>query len=271
MREAAAHLRKKISKVRSYTLIDRLYCARCLAKKPENLRDDNYGKMRPTWLERDQIAYYRCLAHARGYERCGQKYVRVDTLDQQIFEILSNLVIPDDVMKRIEVAVKSRIDNDANFRRMAEIEEAVKRIDFSWEQGFLDQQAYAEKRRQLQREVEALRPVDYDELTEAADVIQNFCVYWEQCEQTDDAAEARRQLVSKILRRAFVYDDKIVAIELYGDFSIVLDTNETALGEILSAVKSSLSTSVDISANLSSRNGDDGVRTRDLCLDRAVC
>jgi hypothetical protein len=63
----------------------------------------------------------------------------------------------------------------------------------------------------LQREIETLRPIDYKELTEAADLIQNFDIYWNQCEQAENPVEARRQLVSQILRRAFVYDDKVIA------------------------------------------------------------
>ena len=262
----ATRVRHKVSTIRSYTLQDRVYCARCLARKPDNLVDDNYGKMRPNWIERDKLAYYRCIAHARGYEPCGQRYIRVEVLDQQIYEILSNLSFSDDIQARIEQAVKGRIENDANFRLMAEIEERVKRIDFSWEQGFLDPQTYAEKRRQLQREIEALRPVDYEDLNEAADLVRNFRVYWDECEKADDPADARRQLVSKILKRALVYDDKIIAVELYGGFALILEENETALGELLNAIRDG-----KITEDISRWNGDDGSRTRDLCLDRAVC
>lgn len=43
---------------------------------------------------------------------------------------------------------------------MAEIEEVVKRIDFSWEKGFLKPEEYVAKREELLKEMEALRPVD---------------------------------------------------------------------------------------------------------------
>jgi hypothetical protein len=42
-----------------------------------------------------------------------------------------------------------------------------------------------------------LRPVDYDELMEAADLIQNFRQYWDACATQDKCNEARRQLVEK--------------------------------------------------------------------------
>lgn len=38
------------------------------------------------------------------------------------------------------------------------------------------------------------------------------------CDTTDKPVEARKQLISKIVERIFVYDDKILALVLYGDY-----------------------------------------------------
>jgi hypothetical protein len=54
------------------------------------------------------------------------------------------------------------------------------------------------------REMEALRPVDYD------DLIEHFTVYWEECAQIDKPDEARQQLIAKIVDRVFVYDDRVM-------------------------------------------------------------
>lgn len=271
VREGAARLKQKIGEVRTYVLHDRVYCARCIAHKPHGLVDDNYGKMRPYYQRQDDIEYYRCLSKERGYEKCGQRAAHVEKIDQQIVEILSKLTIPGNYRERIEAAVRNKIENDASFRRMNEIEEIVKRIDFSWEQGFLEKEVYAEKRRQLQRELESLRPIDYDELLEASDLLQNFRTYWDQCEQLDNPAEARKQLVSKIVDRVFVYDHKVLGLVLFGDFAVLLGENKIAPSEIESAIQSTLTETNVISVEFYSQSGDDGSRTRDLCLDRAVC
>src|SRR5690606_2127620 len=102
--------------------------------------------------------------------------------------------------------VQNRVENEASLQRMEEVRAIVERIDFSWEQGFLDKEDYLEKRRQLQQEMNALRPVDYDELIEAADLLENFCTYWKACVDVDKPDEARYQLVSKIVDRVFVYN-----------------------------------------------------------------
>lgn len=63
--------------------------------------------------------------------------------------------------------------------RMEEIQAIVQRINFGWENGFITPEEYVEKRSQLQKELEALRPVNYEELMETADLIENFRPYWE--------------------------------------------------------------------------------------------
>jgi hypothetical protein len=223
--------------MRVYALHDRVYCARCVAEKPTELVDDRYGKIRVGWSERDGHGNYRCLARDRGYHQCAQPMVADFLIDQQVIQALSALVIPEGFKERVESAVRSRVENEAALKRMAEIEEIVKRIDFSWEQGFLAPQDYVEKRSQLQKEMEALRPIDYDSLMEAADLVEHFGQYWGTCYNVENPETAHQQLLAKIVDRVFVYDKSVVAVALHGDFGVVLDAIENIpveIGRILS-------------------------------------
>ena len=92
----------------------------------------------------------------------------------------------------------------------------------------MSKEEYLEKRRQLQQEYDSLRPVDYDELTEAADLLEHFQVYWDECANTPDLREARKQLVAKIVDLRCINDDEIIAIVLHGNFAVVLGENKTA-------------------------------------------
>ncbi len=148
------------------------------------------------------------VARDRGYQRCDQSYVTTDTVDDQVVTALSTLEIPVGFRERVEDAVRQRVENPESIRRMEKIEAIVKRIDFSWEQGFLSPEEYVEKRQQLQRGIESLRPVDYDDLMEAADLLSNFNHYWQECEVVGDVAPARQQLMAKIIDRVFVYDNQ---------------------------------------------------------------
>ena len=268
-RAASRRQNKTAGKVTSYVLGDRVYCARCAERKPSGLVDAGYGRMRPS-RARGEKSYYRCLAHERGYDRCAQEFVRVAAIDAQLLSMLSNLELPDDITDRIERAVQLRSENESNLRRIEEIKEAVHRLDVKWENGFIGEAEYLEGRNQLQREIAAMRPVDYDELNEAADLLRNFRSYWDACGELDNPAEARKELVRSMVDRVYVEGSQIVTIVMHHDYAVLLGENETAHANIASAVQKRLKERI-ITTNLSNQSGDDGVRTRDLCLDRAVC
>jgi hypothetical protein len=154
---------------------------------------------------------------------------------------------------------------------MEEIKEIVERIYFSWEKGFMMPEEYIEKRTQLQREIEALRPVAYHDLMEAADLLANFEACWEQATQFDNPDEVRKQMLAKIVDRVFVYDQQVVALALHGDFGVILDEGLSVPSEVLENMTGTITKSGNIRTNVSTQCGSDGIRTRDLCLDRAIC
>ena len=227
---------KTDSVMRTYVLHDRVYCAHCVSNMPSGLVDENYGKMRPYWDHRREYGYYRCLCKERGYRPCPQHAIREEMVNEQVIDVLTHLEIPANFRQRVETAVRNRVENEAALKRMEEIREIIERIDLRWDHGFISQEEYIEKRSQLQREVEALRPIDYDEMNEAADLIQYFGDYWEGCEEMDNPAEARQQLLQKIVDQVFVYNDQVIAVALHGNFSVVLDTGEDDMPEELASV-----------------------------------
>jgi len=107
-----------------------------------------------------------------------------------------------------------------------------------------------------QRVIQALRPIDYDELIEAADLIENFRLYWDQCGTVDNPAEARQQLLDKIIGRMFVHDGQVLAVVLHGDFSVVLGRDDEEREAIAGALEIKMATSMP-----RSQNGSDGARS----------
>lgn len=266
VRQNNTTIRHHPQSVRTYLLHDRVFCARCTARKPTTLEDANYGKMRPNWEKRRDMGWYRCIARSRGYYPCEQPLIDTSLVDEQVVKELSRLTIPDGFRERVEEAVRSNVENEEALRRMAEIEEAVKRVDFSWEKGFLTPEEYIEKRNQFMREMEALRPVDYDDLVEAADLLENFASYWDACQTVNNPDEARKQLLAKIVDRVFVYDDNVIAIALHGDYAIVLDNAGMAPDEIITEIKAETKRGTNDSVCTPGvQNGSDGVVLRQGC------
>jgi phosphoserine aminotransferase len=73
-------------------------------------------------------------------------------------------------------------------------------------------------------------------MNEVADLIQYFGDYWDGCKEMDNPAEARQQLLQKIVDQVFVYNDQVIAVALHGNFSVVLDTGEDDMPEELATV-----------------------------------
>ena len=71
-----------------------------------------------------------------------------------------------------------------------------------------------------------------------ADLLVNFGQYWRNCDQVANPAEARQQLLAKIIDRVFVYDDQVIAIALHGNFGVVLDNQHLAPQELVAQLKS---------------------------------
>lgn len=237
IRSQLSGVRTKTPKTRTYFLPDRVYCAHCIARDHQNIGDRHYGKMRMTWHNRDKTGHYRCVTRDRGYGECCQKYVREEVVIEQIVKMISGFRVPDNALGRIDSAVKTRQGSAPALAQLAELEQEKQRVQFSWEHGHLLPEEYLQRTNQLEREIASMRPLDYDRLEEAVDLITHFQTYWDQCAKVDDPREARRQLMSKIIDRVFLYNDSVIAIALHPDFGIVLDMPDAAPDQILEAVK----------------------------------
>ncbi len=246
-------------KSRTYILHNAVFCARCISRKPSGLSDERYGKMRPGWDARYVRGRYRCMARDRGYHQCEQSYVPVVTVDEQVKKAISSLQIPDGFQERVEEAIRNKVEHAEAMRRMNEIEEIVKRIDFSWEQGFLTPEQYTEKRNQLFQELEALRPIEYEDLMEAADLLENFETYWNACEEMAKPDDAKKQLIAKIVDKVFVYDEQVIGVALHGDFGVVIDSAISAPYEVVEGVRVEMKKGASKKDFGRTHHGNDGI------------
>jgi site-specific DNA recombinase len=266
--EACEEVRRKNTKVRRhpgvvhpYLLQDKVFCARCMARKPLDVEDATYGKMRAGWLKRLDAGSYRCQARDRGYHRCDQSYVLSEGIDQQVVNVLRNLTIPDGVAERIDAAVAKNADHEASLAQIDELNERMERIDLSWESGFLTPDEYITKRRAIQAEIEALRPLAYDDLEEAVDLIRHFGAYWNACGNVDDPDAARQQLLGRLIDRVFVYDDVVVGIALYADFSIALDAGTVYISHVNGSIQEAVEAVTGGHVVARTQSGSDGGRS----------
>jgi hypothetical protein len=91
--------------------------------------------------------------------------------------VLTGLDIPQDFRERVENAVRSRVENEAALKRMERFERSSSGLTIGGQRVHRPG-GYFQKRMQMEREIESLRPIDYDDLQEAADLIRHFRTYW---------------------------------------------------------------------------------------------
>src|SRR5690348_2306199 len=108
------------------------------------------------------------------------------------------------------------------------------------------------------KQVHLSRVYPNDDLIESAHLISNFRTYWNACDKVGQPEIARQQLVSKIVERVFVHQDKMVAPVLYGDFGVVLAENEIASAMIAKAIEENV-LSVGLTTLENSHCGSDGL------------
>lgn len=106
--------------------------------------------------------------------------------------------------------------------------------------------------------MDALRPIDYDQLIEAADLIENFQVYSDPCEGVDNPLDARQQSLQKIVKRVFVHEGEVLAVVVHGDFGVVLGKDEQETADIARVLDIKNAAASEISPR--SRHGSDGAR-----------
>ena len=95
-------------------------------------------------------------------------------------------------------------------------------MDFRWDHGFItDKSDYLEKRLRLQQELEQLTPA-YAELDNAADLLRDFAVHWEDC---GGDTEQQHELIKLLVERVYVEGNSLVAMTLKSDYHLVLGHN----------------------------------------------
>ena len=179
---------------------------------------------------------------------CQQPSTYLDICEVQLQEYLASIRIPEDyqdqIMALYRQAHAERSDDEARRRQIISRLERIREL-YGW--GDLDRSAYRQERDALTTELATL-VVDDDRsrvLARAATFLSDLPLAWGQATQAQ-----RNRLARLIFQQVRIHDDRVVAVLPQPDFMPFF-----AL-EALSK---------------DSTGGSDGIRTRDLSLDRAAC
>ncbi len=192
--------------------------------------------------------YYRDPAKERGI-KCStkKKSVQADSIEKQMQVFLLDCAqIPDDWKEQALQLMQTESPDAARIQTEERALRAkLERLKELRLEGDIDKKTYQSRRDEIQRQIAALPKVGGSTMVDmerAAELLSDLRLVLEKT-----TLEEQTKLYRALVTKAYVRDGEIKAIEptriLWALFTRILDT----------------------------RFGDDGVRTRGLCLDRAVC
>ena len=269
-RERLRKRRNSPQRLHDYVLRDKMYCSRCMVAPNFNVQDPKYGLMRAHWNNAKNRGEYRCLARDKGYTKCCQGYVVADSINWQVYSLLRNLTIPYGLEERITEALEKNPDTQESMDRIAKLvtrQEALMK-DMESED---PQLPFADALRVyagIQHEIEKLIPFEREELDSKVDLIRNFQTYWLEADKLDSTKDARFQLLDKIVRGVFVHDKCVIAVALYAEFAVIFGGQKMHFFSVKSTLEELNAKGAAVDCAL---DGSDGIRTRDLHLDRVAC
>jgi DNA invertase Pin-like site-specific DNA recombinase len=183
--------------------------------------------------------YYR--KPAADYDvHCAYPTTVRTKVEQDLGEIIGSVTLPADWEAEILERLRMRHgEQDTGTETRADLEALLQRAAELYALGDWTRQKFLARREELQTRLAALRPVEFDELAKAGELLRDFRGLY-----ASGSEEKQKRLLQAMLEKVFLEGDEICAIQ-----------PQRAIYQLMSL----------------SSCGPDGIRTRDLGLDRAAC
>ncbi len=167
--------------------------------------------------------YYNCARDERGYGKCTQRPIRAEDLEATVIQALTERLAPgQDWRQRAIAAIAARLGEQNVHVHLDELREQAKRMDYRFDKGFIDPDQFAAKRKELQAEIDHLKPLLNvpEELEQAADILNNFDKHWATCQGDPNR---QNELLRMILNRVYVIDRDSVLLEFMSNYRMFID------------------------------------------------
>ena len=195
--------------------------------------------------------YYRCTSHQHGVE-CDLPLIPADDVEEMVAELLSSLQFPDDWREKV---LRQLVQGDVTLieRERRNLEDRLSRMRMLFMLGDISKDVYLAERRRIKSEIAALVPPKMFDLEEAQQIVAGFRSIWEVA-----TPQERKDLIRALLR-------EVIVDKREGRISIVAHPRmelESLFFDIARTAPKGCSVAY---------SGSDGIRTRDLRLDRPAC
>ena len=206
--------------------------------------------------------FYAETTNRRGKECVNpDRMVRTTVFDHIVEEVLKDLQLPDAWQTRGLQYLATQSDAEDRRKKRAEVKGKLKRLVRCWidlGEEAMSEAEYEVEKRNLEQEVARLSTIGEGEAVEAGEYLQGLAGVWE------EATEAERRDIVRIVMEKVLVDTgarDVIALKPRRPF-LPLFATHPRLMEKDGLIYPSFG---------DSKSGSDGIRTRDLSLDRAAC
>jgi site-specific DNA recombinase len=185
--------------------------------------------------------------HGRHYHDPAHEYddpctqpanIPAELLETDIANVIGAITLPPNWQKRIIARLKSKRDPRVDERKRAGLRGQLARARQLFVLGDMSEREYNLEKTRVQSEIDQLQPVPELDLLKAGEMLADFSNVWKSAN-----AEQKKRLLQAMLERVYVLGDRVMGIQPKLEFYPIFLTG----------------------------CGPDGIRTRDLGLDRAAC
>jgi site-specific DNA recombinase len=213
------HLHNKDTGSKNQKMLPRMYC--------ETVRsnDKEYG-------------IYGCKMR-REYRNCDQRDIRCKVIDEQVENFMRGFYLPQDVIELILSKLDTRIislpKSPTVLNKIKKLEEKLKRISRAYTDGNTTEETYLKDTQNVKNELAALGAdtsivepqIQAKEfITRAERLLRDFPAMWD-----NETPEAKRQWILLTIKRVWVENDRVEAIEPHDKFKKLFPQLQEVLGQ----------------------------------------
>lgn len=246
--ERAKSYGRPLAQHRFYLLQGLVFCYSCL-KHIKGKENDPNARLLPSMychtkeFKGSTTLYHYVCKFSKENKTCNQKGVDCKIIDDQVIELMNGFALPDKIIQKTldklrllfqNVKAESKPDN-----RITELQKKRKRVNMMYEAGELSDDAYVKKLQEIKEEIEKLerqgvvpnikRMTEEQMLKKTEAYLRDFKAFWNNPALTK---EERREWLLLTLKRVWVRNNRVVAIEPRDDFKALFVSHKKVIGQL---------------------------------------
>lgn len=251
LKERKGHFGRPAAKHRFYLLQGLVFCYSCIKHMKGN-EDSSIRRMQPsmyceyhkrTMQSKNERLHYCCKFH-RENKTCLQKPVRCEIIDKQVIQYMNGLTLPDEVIqmtleKLREMFKRSRNDKTQDDRLPALIAKKSRLRFLFAEAGHMTENEYLFKVQKIDEEIEQLErqgivkgmtaTQEEQFIKKTEKFLRDFGKFW----GSGLNQEEMQEWIKLAIKRVWVKDKKVVAIEPRDDFKPLFKAHKLTVMKVI--------------------------------------